>query len=101
MGVSGQQTLVGDLSVSGIITATSGFSVGIQSGGEVINAGAAIPRLTLLVLVILSSITLLLRVLMLLLLVVVEAVLVLPLSMQMVKVHRSHLLMHIRLLMLI
>ena len=42
MGVSGQQTLVGDLSVSGIITATSGFSVGIQSGGEVINAGAAI-----------------------------------------------------------
>ena len=42
MGVSGQQTLVGDLSVTGIITATSGFSVGIQSGGEVINAGAAI-----------------------------------------------------------
>ena len=42
LGVSGQQTLVGDLSVSGIITATSGFSVGIQSGGEVINAGAAI-----------------------------------------------------------
>ena len=42
MGVSGPQTLVGDLSVSGIITATSGFSVGIQSGGEVINAGAAI-----------------------------------------------------------
>ena len=42
MGVSGQQTLVGDLSVSGIITATGGFNVGIQSGGEVINAGAAI-----------------------------------------------------------
>ena len=42
LGVSGPQTLVGDLSVSGIITATSGFSVGIQSGGEVINAGAAI-----------------------------------------------------------
>ena len=42
MCVSGQQTLVGDLSVTGIITATSGFSVGIQSGGEVINAGAAI-----------------------------------------------------------
>ena len=42
MGVSGQQTLVGDLSVTGIITATGGFNVGIQSGGEVINAGAAI-----------------------------------------------------------
>ena len=42
MGISGQQTLVGDLSVSGIITATGGFNVGIQSGGEVINAGAAI-----------------------------------------------------------
>ena len=45
MGVSGQQTLVGDLSVSGIITATGGFNVGIQSGGEVINAGAAITTL--------------------------------------------------------
>ena len=45
MGVSGQQTLVGDLSVTGIMTATSGFSVGIQSGGEVINAGAAITTL--------------------------------------------------------
>ena len=45
MGVSGQQTLVGDLSVTGIITATGGFNVGIQSGGEVINAGAAITTL--------------------------------------------------------
>ena len=45
MGVSGPQTLVGDLSVSGIITATGGFNVGIQSGGEVINAGAAITTL--------------------------------------------------------
>ena len=45
LGSSGQQTLVGDLSVSGIITATGGFNVGIQSGGEVINAGAAITTL--------------------------------------------------------
>ena len=42
LGNSGQQTLSGDLSVTGIITATGGFNVGIQSGGEVINAGAAI-----------------------------------------------------------
>ena len=42
MGVSGQQSLAGDLNVTGIITATGGFNVGIQSGGEVINAGAAI-----------------------------------------------------------
>jgi hypothetical protein len=45
MGVSGQQSLAGDLSVTGIITATGGFNVGIQSGGEVINAGAAITTL--------------------------------------------------------
>ena len=42
MGVSGDQTLAGSLDVTGIVTATGGFSVGIQSGGEVINAGAAI-----------------------------------------------------------
>ena len=42
LGNSGQQTLAGSLDVSGIITATSGFNIGIQSGGEVINAGAAI-----------------------------------------------------------
>ena len=39
---SGQQILAGSLDASGIITATSGFNIGIQSGGEVINAGAAI-----------------------------------------------------------
>ena len=42
LGNSGQQTLAGSLDASGIITATSGFNIGIQSGGEVINAGAAI-----------------------------------------------------------
>ncbi len=42
MGVSGDQTLAGSLDVTGIVTAQSGFNIGIQSGGEVINAGAAI-----------------------------------------------------------
>ena len=42
MGVEGQQTLAGSLDVTGIVTAQSGFNIGIQSGGEVINAGAAI-----------------------------------------------------------
>ena len=48
LGNTGDQTLGGSLSVSGgvdasgIITATSGFNIGIQSGGQVINAGAAI-----------------------------------------------------------
>ena len=42
LGNSGDQTLAGSLDATGIITATGGFSVGIQSGGEVINAGAAI-----------------------------------------------------------
>ena len=42
MGVDGDQTLAGSLDATGIVTATGGFSVGIQSGGEVINAGAAI-----------------------------------------------------------
>ena len=42
LGVDGQQTLAGSLDVTGIVTATGGFSVGIQSGGEVINDGAAI-----------------------------------------------------------
>ena len=42
MGVSGQQTLAGSLDVTGIVTAQSGFNIGIQSGGQVINAGAAI-----------------------------------------------------------
>ena len=35
-------TISDDLNVTGIVTATGGFNVGIQSGGEVINAGAAI-----------------------------------------------------------
>ena len=42
LGDDGQQNLAGSLTATGIITATGGFSVGIQSGGEVINAGAAI-----------------------------------------------------------
>ena len=42
LGSDGDQTLAGSLNATGIITATGGFSVGIQSGGEVINAGAAI-----------------------------------------------------------
>ena len=42
MGVEGQQTLAGSLDVTGIVTAQSGFNLGIQSGGQVINAGAAI-----------------------------------------------------------
>ena len=42
MGVEGQQTLAGSLDVTGIVTAQSGFNIGIQSGGQVINAGAAI-----------------------------------------------------------
>ena len=42
MGVEGAQTLAGSLDVTGIVTAQSGFNIGIQSGGEVINAGAAI-----------------------------------------------------------
>tara|TARA_R100001594_G_scaffold5761_1_gene17298 strand:- start:5476 stop:6192 length:717 start_codon:yes stop_codon:yes gene_type:complete len=42
LGNSGSQILAGSLDASGIITATSGFNIGIQSGGEVINAGAAI-----------------------------------------------------------
>ena len=42
LGVEGQQTLAGSLDVTGIVTAQSGFNIGIQSGGEVINAGAAI-----------------------------------------------------------
>jgi len=42
MGVSGDQTLAGSLDVTGIVTAQSGFNIGIQSGGQVINAGAAI-----------------------------------------------------------
>jgi len=42
LGNSGDQSLVGSLTATGIITATGGFSVGIQSGGQVINAGAAI-----------------------------------------------------------
>ena len=42
MGVDGDQTLAGSLDVTGIVTAQSGFNIGIQSGGEVINAGAAI-----------------------------------------------------------
>ena len=42
LGVDGQQTLAGSLDVTGIVTAQSGFNIGIQSGGEVINAGAAI-----------------------------------------------------------
>ena len=42
LGNTGDQTLGGNLTASGIITATGGFSVGIQSGGQVINAGAAI-----------------------------------------------------------
>ena len=42
MGVSGDQTLAGSLDATGIITATGGFNIGIQSGGQVINAGAAI-----------------------------------------------------------
>ena len=42
MGVDGDQTLAGSLDATGIITATGGFNIGIQSGGQVINAGAAI-----------------------------------------------------------
>tara|TARA_B100001778_G_scaffold321954_1_gene313808 strand:+ start:134 stop:850 length:717 start_codon:yes stop_codon:yes gene_type:complete len=42
LGVDGQQTLAGSLDVTGIVTATGGFNIGIQSGGQVINAGAAI-----------------------------------------------------------
>ena len=42
MGVEGAQTLAGSLDVTGIVTAQSGFNIGIQSGGQVINAGAAI-----------------------------------------------------------
>tara|TARA_Y100001960_G_scaffold95458_1_gene102786 strand:+ start:30 stop:746 length:717 start_codon:yes stop_codon:yes gene_type:complete len=42
IGIEGQQTLTGSLDVTGIVTAQSGFNIGIQSGGEVINAGAAI-----------------------------------------------------------
>ena len=42
MGVEGAQTLAGSLDVTGIVTAQSGFNLGIQSGGQVINAGAAI-----------------------------------------------------------
>ena len=42
MGVSGDQTLAGSLDFTGIVTATGGFNIGIQSGGQVINAGAAI-----------------------------------------------------------
>ena len=42
MGVEGQQTLAGSLDVTGNVTAQSGFNIGIQSGGQVINAGAAI-----------------------------------------------------------
>ena len=42
LGVDGQQTLAGSLDVTGIVTAQSGFNIGIQSGGQVINAGAAI-----------------------------------------------------------
>ena len=42
MGVEGPQTLAGSLDVTGIVTAQSGFNIGIQSGGQVINAGAAI-----------------------------------------------------------
>ena len=42
MGVDGDQTLAGSLDVTGIVTAQSGFNIGIQSGGQVINAGAAI-----------------------------------------------------------
>ena len=42
IGIEGQQTLTGSLDVTGIVTAQSGFNIGIQSGGQVINAGAAI-----------------------------------------------------------
>jgi len=42
IGSNGNQTIDGDLTITGVVTATGGFSVGIQSGGEVINAGAAI-----------------------------------------------------------
>ena len=42
LGVDGQQTLAGSLDVTGIVTATGGFNIGIQSGGQVINTGAAI-----------------------------------------------------------
>jgi len=42
LGNTGDQALAGSLDATGIITATGGFNVGIQSGGEVINVGAAI-----------------------------------------------------------
>ena len=42
MGVDGDQTLAGSLDATGIATFTGGFNIGIQSGGQVINAGAAI-----------------------------------------------------------
>lgn len=42
LGVDGQQTLAGSLDATGIATFSGGFNIGIQSGGQVINAGAAI-----------------------------------------------------------